>query len=174
MKQIFPILTVLIILITAAAPCAAYIDPILLNEPNDAVFGCKNDIFIEFMNSPVITASLGGRRAADNYLFFQIEMLFLVDDTWNGIDKTSFTVRHTGPDGTQEEFPLAYAARMITNLKQNMRILSDKIAFTSLYNYILVFNVTSTDREGWTLLFRPSERGDRDSYCEIEVPLTIR
>ncbi len=174
MKQIYLLLTVLIILITAAAPCAAYIDPILLDEPNDAVFGCMNDIFIEFMTPPVITASLGGKRAADNYLFFQIEMLFLVNDIWNGIDKASFTVRHTDPDGTQKEFPLDYAATMITNLKQNQRLLSEQITFTSLYSYILVFNVTSTDRNGWTLLFRPAERGDQTSYCEVEVPLTIR
>ncbi len=174
MKHIYLVLTVLILMIITAVPCAAVIDPILLDEPNDAVFGCRNDIFIELLTEPAISPTVSGRRAVDNYLFFRFEMLFLAEKTWDGIDKGSFSVRHTGADGTEQEFPLDYAASMIMSLRQNLRVLSDRISYTSLLSYILVFDVTVTDREGWTFVFRPAERGNTENYCEIEVPLKFR
>ena len=174
MKQFYLVLTVLIIMITAAVPCSADIDPILLDEPHDAVFGCRNDIFIEFLSEPVISPTVSGRRAVDNYLFFRIEMLFLAERSWNGIDKSSFSVKHTGADGTQQEFPLDYAASTIMNLRQNLKTISDTISVASLSYYILVFDVNIIDREGWSFVFRPAERGSRDIYCEIEVPLKVR
>ena len=174
MKYIYLMLTALIILMSAAAPCSAVIDPILLDEPNDAVFGCLNDIFIEFLTEPVLTTTFSGRRAAGNYLFFRMEMLFLANDMWEGIDKNSFSVKHTDKNGWEEEYPLDYAATTLTNLKQDLKLLSDQITLPSLFSYVLVFDVPTADKDGWTFLFRPMERGSHESYCEIEVPLIIR
>ncbi len=173
MKYIYFLLTAL--LMFAAIPCSANIDPILLDEPNDAVFSCKNDIFIEFMNDPVFLKTLGERRAEGNYLVFRIEMLFLIEARWSGIDRFGFSVEHVDGNGTKEVYPLDYATSMITNLKYDTRTFSDPISFASLFNYYLVFDVPSTDRAGWTFVFEPKARGrETDPYCEIRVPLTIR
>ena len=174
MKYFYLILSILVIMTAAAVPCAADIDPILLNEPNDAVFECGDDIFVEFLSEPVLTPTLSGRRAVNNFLFFRMEMLFLADARWNGIDKTSFSVKHTAPDGTEEIYPLDYASTMIGNLKQDLKTLSDTISTTSLFYYNLVFDVNETDREGWSFLFAPKERGEQTAFCEIEIPLTVR
>ena len=94
-------------------PCFADVDPILLDEPNENVFGCKNDIFIELMEKPVIGKSTSGRNAVDNYLYFKTEILFLASDTWDGIDKNSFWVKHTSEDETEEYFPVDFAIRSL-------------------------------------------------------------
>lgn len=174
MKYFYLILSILVIMTAAAVPCTADIDPILLNEPNDAVFECGDDIFVEFLSEPMLTPTLSGRRAVNNFLFFRMEMLFLADASWNGIDKTSFSVKHTAPDGTEEIYPLDYASTMIGNLKQDLKTLSDTISTTSLFYYNLVFDVNETDRDGWSFLFQPKERGEQTAFCEIEIPLTVR
>lgn len=155
-------------------PCFADVDPILLDEPNENVFGCKNDIFIELMEKPVIGKSTSGRNAVDNYLYFKTEILFLASDTWDGIDKNSFWVKHTSEDETEEYFPLDFAITTLTNLKNGWNTLSEPLDFTYLSTINLVFDVIPTDRNGWTFVFRPTERGSNSTYCEIEIPLTIR
>ena len=59
------------------------------------------------------------------------------------------------------------------NLKNGWNTLSDPLFFTSLSTINLVFDVVPTAKEGWTLLFRPTERGKDSPYCEVEIPLTV-
>ena len=172
-RRIF-LLLIGIILMTAAMPCSADIDPILLNKPNDAVFGCRNDIFIELLDNAVISNTIGGRVAEQYYLYLKAEILFLVEGSWDGLDKSSFSVLHTAADGSQETYPLDYAITMITNLRNEWKTLSDRLKFTSLTTYYLVFDVPAMETENWTLQFRPTQRGGSEPYCVIEIPLKVR
>ena len=166
--------TFITLMFLIVVPCFADVDPILLDEPNENVFGCRDDIFIELMEKPVIGKSTSGRVAVDNFLYFKTEILFLANDKWDGIDKNSFWVKYSSEDGTEEYFPLDFAITTLTNLKNGWNTLSEPIDFTYLSTINLVFDVIPTDRNGWTFFFRPTERGSDSSYCEIEIPLTIR
>ena len=175
MRKIIILLLLLVSLHSQAILCTAdYVDPILLDEPNENVFDCKDDIFIELMEKATISGSTSGRTAEDKYLFFKSEILFLLDDKWNGLDKTSFSVKHVAEDGTEEVFPLDYAITMLLNLRNGWLTLSDEQYFTSFGPMMLVFDVVPTARDGWTLLFRPTERGAKRPYCEVEIPLQVR
>lgn len=164
----------LLMVLLLTIPVLADIDPILIDAPHENVFGCKNDIFIELMEKPSIGKSTSGRTAVDNYLYFKTEILFLANDKWDGIDKSSFAVRRVDEDGNTEDYPLDFAITTLTNLKNGWNLLSDGLYFTSLSTINLVFDVIPTAKDGWSLIFRPTERGARSPYCEIEIPLTIR
>ncbi len=174
MKKFSILLFFGIIFLITLLPCSADIDPILLNKPNDAVFGCRNDIFFEFLDDAVISKTVCGRVTDAFYLYFKAEILFLVEESWDGIDKSSFRLRHISQDGTQETYPLDYAITMNTNLRYEWKTLSDRLYFTSLTPYYLVFKVPSMVTVGWTLLFSPTQRGGTTPYCEIEIPLKVR
>ena len=164
----------LLMVLLLTIPVLADIDPILIDAPHENVFGCRNDIFIELMEKPSIGKSTSGRTAVDNYLYFKTEILFLANYTWDGIDKNSFTVRRVDEEGNTEYYPLDFAITTLTNLKNGWNLLSDGLYFTSLSTINLVFDVIPTAKDGWTFIFRPTERGARSPYCEIEIPLTIR
>lgn len=174
MKKIMLITIVSILVLLCILPCSADTDPILLTEPNENVFGCKNDIFIELMEKATIGKNTAGRNAVDNFLYMKTEILFLADEQWEGIDKNSFRVRHTTEDGTTEEFPLDFAITTLSNLRNGWSTLADEMYFTSLSTINLVFDVIPTDKEGWTFLFSPSERGSNNVYCDMEIPLTVK
>ena len=174
MKKTSILLFILDGLLSAVIPCCAQIDPILINEPNPKVFDCKNDIFFEFLETPVIDRSTSGRTARGFFLMFKAEILFLAERGWDGIDKNSFSVKHTGKDGTEEVFPLDFATSMFINLRHGWKTFSDRLFFTSLTSYFLVFDVGIYSQEGWTLLFRPTERGKITPYCEVEIPISFR
>lgn len=165
---------VVTLLFLLVLPAFADVDPILLDEPNENVFGCKNDIFIELMEKPVIGKNTSGRNAVDQFLYFKTEILFLLEKTWDGIDKNSFWVRYTAEDGSEEYYPLDFAMTTLTNLKNGWNTLAEPMDFTSLSTINLVFDVVPTARESWTFVFRPAERGSDTPYCEMEIPLTIR
>lgn len=173
-KALFSLISGIIFLITLLPCLADDIDPILLNKPNDAVFGCRNDIFFEFLDDAVISNTIGGRLAEEYYLYFKAEILFLAEESWSGIDKSSFSVQHIAADGSREIFPLDYAITMVTNLRYEWKTLSDRLYFTSLTHYYFVFDVPTMEPDGWTLLFRPTRRGGDTPYCEIEIPLKVR
>lgn len=167
-------LFMLVFTLIPAMPCFAEIDPILLAEPNENVFGCNNDIFIRIMEKATIGKNTSGRNAVDNYLFFKIKILFLANTTWPAIDKTSFSLKFVNENGVEEAYPLDYAITMMTNLRNGWETLSEPLSFTSLSTINLVFNVIPTSKESWTLLFRPTNRGSEAPYCEVEIPLSIK
>ena len=174
MKKTFVIMILLTAVLMTVLPCAASdIDPILLNEPNENVFGCRNDIFIELVAQPMISKVASGRTASDYYILLQAEILFLVDGTWNGLDRGSFVVKRVDEKGDAQEYPLNYAISMMTNQKVAWYTFSQPYKFTDLRYTNLVFDVPYA-LDGWTLLFRPTERGSKDPYCEIEIPLNVR
>ncbi len=170
------LLFLLLALIAATSlPCtAADVDPILLNEPNPYVFGCRNDIFIELTQQPALSKVASGRTAPDYFIVFKAEILFLVEKSWNGIDKSSFSVKHTTNDGHHTYYPLDYATTMIANLKNGWHTFAEPYDFTDLRNTNLIFDVVPYSFEGWSFVFRPTERGSSTPYCEIEIPLKVR
>lgn len=175
MKKGFLLFILVLIVFSLALPCMAYqiVDPILLNEPNEKVFGCKNDIFIEILQKEIISKVASGRTAAEYFILFPVEVLFLVDDTWEGIDRTSFSLKLTDQDGKETFYPLNYAISMMSNQKVHWPLFSKPLKFTDLRLTNLVFNVPYV-LDGWTLVFRPTARGNSAPYCEIDIPLNLR
>ena len=175
MKKCFLIIILVLAVCSLVLPCMAYdfVDPILLNEPNEKVFGCKNDIFIEILQKEIISKVASGRTATEYFILFPVEVLFLVDDTWEGIDRTSFSLKLTDKDGNETFYPLNYAISMMSNKKVHWPLFSKPLKFTDLRLTNLVFNVPYV-LDGWTLVFRPTARGASAPYCEIDVPLNLR
>ncbi|MBQ6502580.1 MAG: hypothetical protein IJI57_01540 [Flexilinea sp.] len=175
MKRFLLLLLLMVAAITVVSPChAAEIDPILLNEPNPYVFGCRNDVFIELTQQPYLSKVASGRTAADYFIYFRAKILFLVEGSWNGIDKSSFEIKHTTADGHHTYYPLDYAVTMIANLKDGWHTFAEPYDFTDLRNTNLIFDVVPYSYEGWSFVFRPTERGSATPYCEIEIPLKVR
>lgn len=175
MKKCFLIIILVLAVCSLVLPCMAYdvVDPILLNEPNEKVFGCKNDIYIEILQKEIISKVASGRTATEYFILFPVEVLFLVDDTWEGIDRTSFSLKLTDQDGNETFYPLNYAISMMSNQKVHWPLFSKPLKFTDLRLTNLVFNVPYV-LDGWTLVFRPTARGASAPYCEIDVPLNLR
>ncbi len=95
------ILLLLLFLFSNVLPCFANIDPILLDEPNENVFGCKNDIFIELMEKPAIGKNTSGRNAVNNYMYFKTKVLFLAEAKWPALDKDSFSLIYVNEEGKE-------------------------------------------------------------------------
>ena len=163
------------LLLCTALPCAAQIskvDPILLTTPNPWVYECTDELVLELLVAPVIEYSTGGKDAENYFFFFTVEFLYLQDRPWNGLDKNSFMLKHTGSDGSAEIIPLNYMMTSMMSLKNHWKTMADPLQLGSLIKLELVFDVDTMDQNGWSLLMRPAERG---SYpvCEMEIPLTI-
>ncbi len=175
MKKIILILFLTLSVFSFVPPCMAYnvVDPILIDEPNEKVFGCKNDIYIEILQKEIISKVASGRTATEYFILFPVEVLFLVNDTWEGIDRTSFSLKLTDKDGNETFYPLNYAFSMMSNLKVHWPLFSKPLKFTDLRLTNLVFNVPYV-LDGWTLVFRPTARGASAPYCEIDIPLNLR
>ncbi|MBR6090030.1 MAG: hypothetical protein IKP86_08865 [Anaerolineaceae bacterium] len=153
---------------------AAEIDPILLDEPNEKVFECGNDIFIEFTALPTISKTANGRTTSEFFVILRAEILFLADKTWYGIDKDSFSLKFTDADGCESFFPLNYAISMMANQKSSWDPFWVPYDFADLRFTNLIFTVPANAAEGWTLMFSPKERGADSPYCEIEIPLKFK
>lgn len=171
-RLLIPILFFL--LFVCLSPCCAQVDPILIDHPHPNVFDCNNDIFIEFNTNPSMIQSTSGKVAKGSFILFDTKILFLVDTTWDGIDKSSFTVIRTAEDGSRESYPIDYVTSMMLNLRHSQKTFSDPMKYTSLTSYFLIFDVDSYKRDGWSLLFRPTERGSGTPYCEVEIPLSLK
>ena len=163
----------LALLMTAVIPCAAQVDPILINEPHPNVFDCNNDVFLELVEKPSMIRSTSGKVAKGTFILLNTEILFLIDTTWDGIDKNSFTLKRTAEDGSEAFYPLDYVTSMMLNLRHSQKTFSDPMKFTSLTAYYLIFDVDSYKKDGWTLMFRPTERGGDLPYCEVDIPLPV-
>lgn len=176
MKRMIKITLCLMVLLFGAIPAFAQqkTDPILLDEPNDAVFDCKNDIFIEVSTPAAIGKQTAARTAEDQYLFMTVKVLYLAEQPMKGLDRASFTAFHTAEDGTTSEYPLNFAVSMISNrIKGNINM-AKTLKLPAFWTLDLVFNVDTTDKANWTLLFAPMERGTDTPYCEINVPLAVK
>lgn len=173
MKRVLCLMIVVFLMVII--PCTgADVDPILLNEPNPNVFGCRNDIFIELTRQPMLSKVASGRMASGYYIVLRAEILFLVENEWIGIDKSSFMMKHTNEDGTQRLFPLDYAGSMIANLKDSLKTFADHYKFADLKHTNLFFDVEPYTQTGWSLVFRPTERGGKTPYCEVEIPIKVK
>ncbi len=174
MKKFTALLLSLFILgMTVIHSSAADIDPILLDKPDPRVFECNEDLFFEVLVDPVIEWSVGGRQAKVVYFYLTAEFLFLEDAPWKGLDKSSFELRHLNDDGTVETYPLNYMMTVMQAMKNGWLTLSDTLSFATLMKLNLVFDVDILKKDGWSLIFRPAERGG-SAVCEVEIPLKVK
>ena len=151
----------------------AEIDPILLDEPNEKVFPCGDWIFLELPEDAVISYSQYGRPAEFAFLSIKTEFLYLEQEGWNGLDKNSFILVHTDLDGKTANYPLNYVITTYSSLNYGWKPLSFPLSHTTLTKYIIVFDIPSVSKEGWSLIFQPAERGGSE-YCRIEIPLKVK
>lgn len=175
MKKCVYFLLIIIFLLSAVFICSAdeYVDPILLNEPHPDVYSCKNDIFIEIPTRPTIGKTASTRYTNNFFIEFKAEILFLLEESWNGIDRTSFLLKHKTTDGVETSYPLNYAITMMSNMKNSWFTFAEPYDFADLRYTNLIFEVVPYDLEGWTFVFRPTERGASIPYCEVSVPLVF-
>ena len=165
----------LLLLLCAALPCGAQIskvDPILLTTPNPWVFECTDDLVLELLVQPTIDTNTGGRYAENYFLFLTVEFLYLQEIPWNGLDKSSFVLKHTDTAGKVVTHPLNYMMTSMMSLKNNWDTLSFQLVHPTLLKINLVFDIPSIEENGWSLLFRPAQRGSSPE-CEVEIPLKI-
>ena len=176
MKKSVLFLLILFILLTAVFSCFAdeYVDPILLTDPHPNVFSCKNDIFIEIPAKPTIGKTASNRYTNNFFVEFRVEILFLLEETWNGIDRKSFTLKHKTADDVETSYPLNYAITMMSNLKNSWFTFAEPYDFADLRYTNLIFEVVPYDTSGWSLVFRPTERGSESPYCEVTIPLIFQ
>ena len=174
-KTIFILLCLFVLLITVTV-CLAdeYVDPILLTDPHPNVFSCKNDIFIEIPARPTIGKTASMRYTNKFFIEFKAEILFLLEESWNGIDRTSFSLKYTNADGVETSYPLDYAISMMSNMKNSWFTFAKPYEFADLRFTSLIFEVDPYDTQGWTFVFRPTERGSNVPYCEVSIPLIFQ
>ncbi len=149
-------------------------DPILFDMPSDKVYDCRNDIFIEIIEDPMIGRNISNRTAEDNFLYLTVRFLYLAEPEMAGFDKTSFTVRHISEENIQTSYPLNFMVTMLTNRMKSNAKLTGRLRLPTYGTLTLVFDVDTTNKNNWELVFTPTERGSSVSYCEIDVPLKVR
>ena len=172
-KSLITLLAIFMILTVFMTCSAVDIDPILLDKPSYLVHECNEDLFFEVLVDPVIDYMTCGRHAKDQFLIMTGEFLYLGEGTWHGLDKNSFELKHIRQDGTEEFFQLNYVMTVMAAMKNGWLTLSDSLPFATLIKLNLIFDVNTLDKKGWTLIFRPAERGG-EAACEIEIPLRVQ
>lgn len=175
-KRILRTLIFLSVFLILCIPAMAQLktDPILLDEENEAIFECKNDIFIEVSTQASIGKQTANRTAEDQYLFLTVKILYLAKQPMQGLDRSSFSLVHINEDGSRVEYPLNFAVSMIANrIKGNINM-AKTLKLPAFWTQDLVFNVDTLDKNNWTLVFTPTERGKKEAYCQIDVPLVVR
>lgn len=173
MKRKSELLFFVFMVLLICIPCSADIDPILVDKPHATVFECSPDMFIEVPGSARISYILGDRKAEKYFLYVKTEVLYLEEGIWDGIDKSSFVMRHKKSDGSERDYSLNYMMTARESLINEWPTMSDQLFFGWLLPLNLVFNVPEMDKDGWSLVFRPAERGG-DAVCEVEVPIEIQ
>ena len=175
MKRFLFILMAVFLLFPGAVSAQRNLDPILVDQPSNFVFDCKNDIFIEISTQAVVGNVVAQRRAKNQFLAMTVKILYLAEKELDGLDKASFTLVHTEGDGSKTKYPLNYAMSMIaTRNKGNYVSFGQTLKLPSYWTLDLVFDIDTLDRKNWELIFTPMSRGGTDVYCEIVVPFTAR
>ncbi len=164
----------LFLLITGSSYAQGTTDPILLDEYNEAVFDCSNDIFIEISTQPVIGKQFAARTAVDQYLYMTVKILYLAEQPMAGLDRTCFSLIHSPEDAEETVYPLNFAVTMISNRIKGYTNMAKPLKMPSYRTMDLVFNVDTTDKNNWTLIFTPMDRGGSEPYCSINVPLKVK
>ena len=167
------LLFAVLILLCSFLPCAADIDPILVDKPFPTVYECSPDMFIEVPGVAYISYNLGDRAAEKFFLYFKAEVLYLQEGIWDGLDKSSFVLKHTSSDGLEIRYALNYMMTARESLVNKWPTMSEPLSFGWLLPMNLVFNIPQMERNGWSLVFRPAERGG-EAVCEIEIPIKVR
>ena len=173
LKKSYIMLIMLIVFAAGFPAAAADVDPILIDKPNFLVEECNQDLFFEVLVDPVIDYNTGGRKAEDLFFFLTAELLYLREEPWKGLDKSSFVLKRTLADGTEEYYPLNFMMTNMLSLKNGWKTFSDELAFPRLLVMTLVFDVKTLDKKGWSLIVAPAERGG-EAACEIEIPLRVQ
>lgn len=148
------------------------IDPILLDKPSPIVHECSENMYIEVPRNAWISYNLGDVHAENYFFIVKTEVLYLEEGIWDGIDESSFILKHTDADGEEELFTLNYMATARESLINEWATMSEPLFFGWLLPINLVFDVTVNNNKDWSLIFRPSERGGAP-VCEIEIPLRV-
>lgn len=175
MKRFLFILLTVFLMSPGIVSAQRNLDPILVDQPSNYVFDCKNDIFIEISTQAVVGNVVAQRVAKNQFLSMTVKILYLADKELNGLDKASFTLVHTEGDGSRKEYPLNFAMSMIaTRNKGNYVSFGQPLKLPSYWTMDLVFDIDTLDRKNWELIFTPMSRGGNDVYCEIVVPFTAR
>ncbi len=174
MRSIKILFMLIVLLLPATGICFAEADPILVSEPNENVFACGEDVYIELLDAPIIAKQAFGRTAEENYMSFKVRMLFLADVAWEAIDKNSFSLIYEDAEGKETDYPLDYAISMLSNRRNGWNSLSSIVDYPAYFTMSLVFDVGSTEKESWTLVFRPTERGAEEPLCESLIPLNVK
>ena len=127
MKKTNLILLILILLLGAAFSAEAVdIDPILIDKPSVFVYECSENLFFEVLVDPIIEYNTGGRQAENEFFILTAEFLFLEEKSWSGLDKNSFELRHTLPDGTVEVYPLNYMMTVKFGMQNTWKTISNQ------------------------------------------------
>lgn len=176
MRKTIKMLFFLLFLFVIVTPVFAQLklDPILLDEENENIYNCKNDIFIEVSSQTAIGKQFAGRTAEDQYLYMTVKILYLAEQKMEGLDRKSFNLFHLDEEGNERIYPLNFAVTMMSNrIKQNINI-AKTLKLPAYWTLDLVFNVDTTNKDNWILKFTPMDRGTENIYCQIDVPLIIK
>lgn len=172
MKKLLFLFFIILMMPGIRTAYALDIDPILVDKPNPFVYECSENMFMEIPKPASIFTAIGEVNAADHYFFVKAEVLYLEDGTWDGIDESSFVLKHINEEEQVELFPLNYMMTARESLINEWPTFSEPLFFGWLLPINLVFDVPADHPDGWSLLFRPAERGG-DPVCEIEIPLKV-
>ena len=162
------------LMLTIPACAQLKIDPILQEGTGEGIYDCKNDIFIEVSTPPMIGKQTASRTAEDQYLYMTVKILYLAEEKMEGLDRTSFKIIHNAEDGSTTEYPLNFAVTMIGNRIKGNTNMAKTLKLPTYRTLDLVFNVDTIDKNNWTLVFCPMERGGEEPYCKIDVPLAVK
>ena len=172
MKKIFGLVFIILMILGIHTAYALDIDPILADKPNLSVYECSGNMYMEIPGTAYIFNSIGEVNAGNYFFFVKAEVLYLEDGIWDGIDESSFVLKHINGEEQEELFPLNYMMTARESLVNEWPTFSEPLFFGWLLPINLVFDVPDDPSGGWSLLFRPAERGG-SPVCEIEIPLKV-
>ncbi len=165
---------ILFLIFTVPAFAQQKMDPILLDEPNENIYSCKNDIFIEVLTPAAIGKQFASRTAENQYFYLTVNILYLAEKPMAGLDRSSFCLIHMDDNNDEIVYPLNFAITMISNRIKGNNSMNKNLKLPAFWKLDLVFDIDTLDKNNWTLVFAPTARGTNDTYCQIDVPLTVR
>ena len=172
MKKICGLIFIFLMMLSGHLAYAADIDPILIDKPSPIVYECSRNMYIEIPRYGTIYYTIDDIDAEVYFLLLKAEVLYLEEGIWDGIDKSSFILKHKNAEGQEDLFQLNYMMTARESLVNEWPTISEPLFFGWLLPINLIFDIPTGDNKGWSLIFRPAERGG-DPVCEIEIPLKV-